>query len=183
MQENAAVDDADDVCDGGEQAAGWWVMAGQWRVRALPRPPEPHILSISLQGDADSSGTSAHKQDGAGPSREGDVLRALGSIIDPDFGMSIVDCGFVKASKATPLLQLLLPVALRIDSAAAHAGGNLHAPPPETSQGRRQLRIHVPPPVAPQDLAISPEGRVSFRLELTTPACPVKVPCGGTGAF
>lgn len=47
------------------------------------------------------------------------MLNALSSVIDPDFGMSIVDCGFVK------------------------------------------------------DLTIE-ESRVSFRLELTTPACPVK---------
>lgn len=55
------------------------------------------------------------------PSLEGQVLSALSTIIDPDFGMNIVDCGFVKD--------------LEID------GGN---------------------------------GRVSFRLELTTPACPIK---------
>lgn len=54
-------------------------------------------------------------------SREGEVLRALSNIIDPDFGMTIVDCGFVKD--------------LAIDESA---------------------------------------GVVSFRLELTTPACPIK---------
>ncbi|PSC74969.1 fe-S cluster assembly factor chloroplastic [Micractinium conductrix] len=54
-------------------------------------------------------------------SREGDVLAALSRIIDPDFGMNIVDCGFVKD--------------LAIDAGA---------------------------------------GSVSFRLELTTPACPIK---------
>jgi Mrp family chromosome partitioning ATPase len=53
-------------------------------------------------------------------SREGEVLAALSTIIDPDFGMSIVDCGFVK------------------------------------------------------DLAVDAAGAVAFRLELTTPACPVK---------
>eukprot|EP00889_Picochlorum_renovo_P006048 jgi/Picre1/33078/NNA_008404.t1 len=52
---------------------------------------------------------------------EGDVLGALSTIMDPDFGMNIVDCGFVKD--------------LEIDSGS---------------------------------------GRVSFRLELTTPACPIK---------
>eukprot|EP00887_Chlorella_sp_A99_P003029 scaffold9.g3029.t1 len=64
----------------------------------------------------------ASRAEGATPaaSREGDVLRALGQIIDPDFGMSIVDCGFVK------------------------------------------------------DLAVGGDGRVLFRLELTTPACPIK---------
>ena len=57
----------------------------------------------------------------AGPaSREGEVLRALSRIIDPDFGMDIVACGFVK------------------------------------------------------DLAIDGGSRVAFRLELTTPACPIK---------
>lgn len=58
----------------------------------------------------------------AGPaSREGEVLRALSRIVDPDFGMDIVACGFVKD--------------MLID------GGS---------------------------------GAVSFRLELTTPACPIK---------
>ncbi|GAB4816276.1 hypothetical protein N2152v2_003322 [Parachlorella kessleri] len=54
-------------------------------------------------------------------SKEGEVLRALSRIIDPDFGMTIVDCGFVKD--------------LEVDSDS---------------------------------------GAVSFRLELTTPACPIK---------
>ncbi|KAI3429423.1 hypothetical protein D9Q98_005518 [Chlorella vulgaris] len=54
-------------------------------------------------------------------SKEGEVLAALARIIDPDFGMNIVDCGFIK------------------------------------------------------DLEIDGEqGRVSFRMELTTPACPIK---------
>ena len=49
------------------------------------------------------------------------VLKALEAIIDPDFGMNIVECGFVK------------------------------------------------------DLAVdASEGAVAFRLELTTPACPIK---------
>ncbi len=52
---------------------------------------------------------------------EDEVLVALDTIIDPDFGSSIVSCGFVKD--------------LAVDAAA---------------------------------------GRISFRLELTTPACPVK---------
>ncbi|QCD92138.1 ATP-binding protein involved in chromosome partitioning [Vigna unguiculata] len=52
---------------------------------------------------------------------EGDVLKALSQIIDPDFGTDIVTCGFVKD--------------LQIDKAL---------------------------------------GEVSFRLELTTPACPIK---------
>ena len=55
----------------------------------------------------------------AAPSREGEVLKALSTIMDPDFGMNIVECGFVKA--------------LKIE------GNN-----------------------------------VSFALELTTPACPIK---------
>ena len=29
-------------------------------------------------------------------SKEGEVLAALATIIDPDFGMNIVDCGFIK---------------------------------------------------------------------------------------
>ena len=49
------------------------------------------------------------------------MLRALSTIIDPDFGMSVVDCGFIK------------------------------------------------------DLSIDPgAGAVAFRMELTTPACPIK---------
>lgn len=54
-------------------------------------------------------------------SREAEVLQALSQIIDPDFGMDIVQCGFVK------------------------------------------------------DLNVSQQsGHVKFRLELTTPACPIK---------
>ena len=54
-------------------------------------------------------------------SKEAEVLQALSKIIDPDFGMDIVQCGFVK------------------------------------------------------DLIINQQsGHVKFRLELTTPACPVK---------
>ncbi|KAL3148584.1 hypothetical protein ABBQ38_014015 [Trebouxia sp. C0009 RCD-2024] len=54
-------------------------------------------------------------------SREAEVLQALSQIIDPDFGMDIVQCGFVK------------------------------------------------------DLSINNQsGHVKFRLELTTPACPIK---------
>lgn len=48
------------------------------------------------------------------------VLKALEVIMDPDFGMNIVECGFIK------------------------------------------------------DLEVSEEGEVAFRLELTTPACPIK---------
>ena len=54
-------------------------------------------------------------------SKEAEVLQALSKIIDPDFGMDIVQCGFVK------------------------------------------------------DLNINQQtGQVKFRLELTTPACPIK---------
>ncbi|KAI7842036.1 hypothetical protein COHA_004236 [Chlorella ohadii] len=54
-------------------------------------------------------------------SKEGEVLAALSTIIDPDFGMNIVDCGFIKD--------------LAVDAAT---------------------------------------GAVAFRIELTTPACPIK---------
>lgn len=54
-------------------------------------------------------------------SKEGEVLAALSRIMDPDFGMNVVDCGFIKD--------------LAIDGGA---------------------------------------GAVSFRMELTTPACPIK---------
>ncbi|KAL9261686.1 Fe-S cluster assembly factor HCF101, chloroplastic-like protein [Drosera capensis] len=64
--------------------------------------------------EAGASSTSATKA-------EGDVLKALSEIIDPDFGTDIVTCGFVKD--------------LQINEAS---------------------------------------GEVSFRLELTTPACPIK---------
>lgn len=53
-------------------------------------------------------------------SKEGEVLKALEVIMDPDFGMNIVECGFIK------------------------------------------------------DLEVSEDGEVAFRLELTTPACPIK---------
>jgi metal-sulfur cluster biosynthetic enzyme len=58
---------------------------------------------------------------GTALSAEGEVLAALRRIIDPDFGMDIVACGFVK-----------------------------------------QLTTD------------RDSGRVSFALELTTPACPIK---------
>ena len=54
-------------------------------------------------------------------SKEAEVLQALARIIDPDFGMDIVKCGFVK------------------DLSVNHSSG-----------------------------------QVAFRLELTTPACPIK---------
>lgn len=54
-------------------------------------------------------------------SKEAEVLQALSRIIDPDFGMDIVKCGFVKD--------------LNVNYAS---------------------------------------GQVKFRLELTTPACPIK---------
>ncbi|MFQ6638374.1 hypothetical protein Gotur_015973 [Gossypium turneri] len=66
--------------------------------------------SVEAGSSAASSGTA-----------EGDVLKALSQIIDPDLGTDIVTCGFVKD--------------LLIDEAS---------------------------------------GEVSFRLELTTPACPIK---------
>lgn len=63
----------------------------------------------------------AHALQAHASSKEADVLRALSQIIDPDFGMDIVQCGFVK------------------------------------------------------DLTIDQQtGHVKFRLELTTPACPIK---------
>ncbi|KAG4144205.1 hypothetical protein ERO13_D05G022766v2 [Gossypium hirsutum] len=71
--------------------------------------------SVEAGSSAASSGTA-----------EGDVLKALSQIIDPDFGTDIVTCGFVKD--------------LLIDEASGES-----------------LRNYV-----------------SFRLELTTPACPIK---------
>ncbi|KAK6236298.1 hypothetical protein SCA6_011635 [Theobroma cacao] len=70
----------------------------------------PKAASLEAGSSATSIGTA-----------EGDVLKALSQIMDPDFGTDIVSCGFVK--------DLLIDEAL---------------------------------------------GEVSFRLELTTPACPIK---------
>jgi len=81
-----------------------------------------HYGSSMMNNDGHVSGLRcrAHGEGGV-RTLEGDVLGALSTIMDPDFGMNIVDCGFVKD--------------LKIDSGS---------------------------------------GRVSFRLELTTPACPIK---------
>jgi len=71
---------------------------------------------MAAQAPISSTSTSLPVQ-----SHEAEVLAALSTIIDPDFAMNIVDCGFVK------------------------------------------------------DLAVETvSGTVSFRLELTTPACPIK---------
>eukprot|EP00892_Ulva_mutabilis_P002748 jgi/Ulvmu1/12474/UM009_0126.1 len=81
----------------------------------------------TLRGEAgvpgSARGVSAHAAaaDVETLSKEGQVLKALEAVIDPDFAMNIVDCGFVKD--------------LAVDGGA---------------------------------------GSVAFRLELTTPACPVK---------
>ena len=80
--------------------------------RLARRRPLPSVVP---QSQASSNPTPALQ------SAETQVLAALSTIIDPDFGMNIVDCGFIK------------------DLAA--------------------------------DLST---GTVSFRLELTTPACPIK---------
>lgn len=70
-----------------------------------------------------TSGTSLASPPAANtaPTAEADVLGALATIIDPDLGMDIVSCGFVKDLEIEELV-----------------------------------------------------GKVSFKLELTTPACPVK---------
>jgi Mrp family chromosome partitioning ATPase len=77
----------------------------------------PHSYYVRAQSEHQVQGS----ENSAVRSLEGDVLSALSTIIDPDFGMNIVDCGFVKD--------------LVIDSDAK---------------------------------------KVSFTLELTTPACPIK---------
>ena len=94
--------------------------------RTCPPPPPPlcprrHLgLPLTLSSRA-PSGRQASNSAPAVVSKEGEVLAALSRIIDPDFGMNIVDCGFIK------------------------------------------------------DLAVDGEaGSVAFRLELTTPACPIK---------
>lgn len=100
-------------------------------LRPRPRPsyvvkPTPNTTSLDKSPTRRSTllpppSASASSSD---TSKEGEVLRALSTIIDPDFGMNIVDCGFIK------------------------------------------------------DLVIGEEGEggtvVSFRVELTTPACPIK---------
>ncbi|KAK9835351.1 hypothetical protein WJX81_004228 [Elliptochloris bilobata] len=78
---------------------------------ARPRPAAAAALHIPQPGAAPPAESLL--------SKEGQVLRELARIVDPDFGMDIVSCGFVKE--------------LQTDG-----------------------------------------GRVSFKLELTTPACPIK---------
>ena len=91
--------------------------AQSWKFRRTVSTLERHSLISSV------GGTFRASEHGESPVRslEGDVLEALSTIIDPDFGMNIVDCGFVK------------------------------------------------------DLVIDGDTKcVSFTLELTTPACPIK---------
>lgn len=77
--------------------------------------------SLSCNALASSTSLATPQLANTASTAERDVLGALSTIIDPDFGMDIVSCGFVK------------------------------------------------------DLEIQETGgKVSFRLELTTPACPVK---------
>ena len=76
---------------------------------------------------------------------EKDVLGALSTIIDPDFGMDIVACGFVKD--------------LEID----------------TVTGKVCMHVKFVLKIIPSYVvSIVLYHQVSFRLELTTPACPVK---------
>ncbi|KAK3439265.1 hypothetical protein EUGRSUZ_C03953 [Eucalyptus grandis] len=89
-----------------------WLRSSRWVSRKPPVSNSPAAKAASVEES--TSAVSAQ-------TAEGDVLKALSQIIDPDFGTDIVSCGFVK--------DLLIDEAL---------------------------------------------GEVSFRLELTTPACPIK---------
>ena len=101
------------------------MMARTWQPRAArteARRQLPYALRRSTTR-ALRRKTKLSAQDGATAapaSKSSDVLRALDAVIDPDFGLSVVECGFVK------------------------------------------------------DLVCGDDGNVSFTLELTTPACPVK---------
>lgn len=79
---------------------------------------------------------------------EADVLKALSQIIDPDFGTDIVSCGFVKD--------------LNVNKELGKVSQEI---------GFDELFICI----ILLDIQHSHfESQVSFRLELTTPACPVK---------
>jgi metal-sulfur cluster biosynthetic enzyme len=76
-----------------------------------------------------------------------DVLIALSQIIDPDFGTDIVSCGFIKD----------LEISEALEEVRGHKSDAI------------QINCHF------LDLPISwIVLQVSFRVELTTPACPVK---------
>ncbi|KAG5564645.1 hypothetical protein RHGRI_000736 [Rhododendron griersonianum] len=77
-----------------------------------------------------------------------DVLKALSQIIDPDFGTDIVSCGFVKD--------------LHVNEASGEVILNMAVISFMT------YIYHVP------TYHLNFTFQVSFRLELTTPACPVK---------
>ena len=86
-------------------------------IHLLLHPCAPRTLALQCRSTPTDTGNTTNKT----LSMESEVLAALSKIIDPDFGMNIVDCGFIK------------------------------------------------------DLSIdAPSGTVSFRMELTTPACPIK---------
>ena len=79
---------------------------------------------LQAQGAARMERCSAEKcarwacpQAAAPVSKEGEVLRALSQIIDPDFGMTIVDCGFVKVcfpARFSIFIQVISPAKLLI---------------------------------------------------------------------
>ena len=86
-------------------------------IHLLLHPCAPRTLALQCRSTPTDTDNTTNKT----LSMESEVLAALSKIIDPDFGMNIVDCGFIK------------------------------------------------------DLSIdAPSGTVSFRMELTTPACPIK---------
>ena len=85
-----------------------------------------------------------------------DVLVALSQIIDPDFGTDIVSCGFVKDLEINEALD-------EVTKGNSFAKLGLWCAMRSISMGIGDLRQLV--------LAMF---QVSFRLELTTPACPIK---------
>lgn len=99
------------------------LVATPWRKSTSPRSSCNTFWTLQSMSRGCCAVKGLFSASGDSPIRslEGDVLAALSTIIDPDFGMNIVDCGFVKD--------------LNID---------------------RETK------------------RVSFTLELTTPACPIK---------
>lgn len=83
----------------------------------------------------------------SGQTADSEVLKALSQIIDPDFGTDIVSCGFVKDL----LVDENLGEVLKTVHSDLHIIFEKYSPNP-----------------------IYWNFQVSFRLELTTPACPIK---------
>lgn len=83
-----------------------------------------------------------------------EVLGALSQIIDPDFGTDIVSCGFVKDLEINGTLEEVIELKLFFRNKEFCINLKNYC---ELSLNNALL-----------------EFQVSFRLELTTPACPIK---------